>query len=101
MIHSIEGPGSQRPPTGPRETAHSKKAGAGGPGAAPESAPPAAADRVEISPLARDLSAVRAHLGDRDAARAERVNALKAAVGKGVYRVNAETLARKIADSAR
>ncbi len=56
-------------------------------------------DKVELSSLARDMQAIRARLGDEEAARAARVEALRKQVEDGTYSVDTKALAQKMYDS--
>jgi flagellar biosynthesis anti-sigma factor FlgM len=70
------------------------RAGTGGAPAAP--APPARGDRVSVSEGARELSRLRAAVGDVDAIRPDRVDALRAAVMAGRYHPDLGQVARTL-----
>ncbi len=60
---------------------------------------PDAQDQVTLSPVARDLQVLRAHLNDGADDRAAKVAALKERVARGDYRVNSDDLAARIRDA--
>lgn len=96
MIPSIgsSGPQGSRGASAADETAKT--------GAAAKKRPAAASDgqdRVTLSPVARDLQVLRAHVNDGAADRAVKVAALKERVARGDYRVSTDDLAARIRDA--
>lgn len=89
------GPEGTRKAAGAGEPA---PAGAAGKARARKAADPAQ-DQVTLSPLAKDLGTVRAHLADAEPARAARVAQIKDMVARGEYRIDADALAARLRDA--
>lgn len=62
--------------------------------AEPRTVAPSAAEKVDISTLAKDIQKAKAVIAETPDVREERVQELKAQVDKGTYRVDSEKLAQ-------
>jgi flagellar biosynthesis anti-sigma factor FlgM len=60
---------------------------------------PAEGDKVELSPMARDIQSIRERLGDHAAERAAHVEALRLKIEQGTYDADTKAVARKMYDS--